>query len=73
MSCLHHVNYNLLLHSLDHVREEQKSEVQSEQAQVEEFTNLALDQGKSRCIPPIILGFSFNPYNCAMLDCALSL
>jgi hypothetical protein len=43
------------------------------QASSAEDTNLALDQRKPQCIPPIILGFSFNHYNCAMLDCTLSL
>jgi hypothetical protein len=45
------------MHSLDHIHEELESEVQIEQAQVEE-TNIELDQGKRRCIPPIILDFS---------------
>jgi hypothetical protein len=44
------------MHSLHHVHEEPESEVQTEQAKVEE-TNTKLDQGKLRCIPPIILSF----------------
>jgi hypothetical protein len=47
-------------YTLDHA--ELRSEVQAEQAQVEAITNLSLDQGKPRCIPPIILGFYFNHY-----------
>jgi hypothetical protein len=48
---------------LDHA--EPRSEVQAEQALVEAITNLALDQGKLRCIPPIFLDFwfSINIYN----------
>jgi hypothetical protein len=46
------------MHSLDHVHEEPESEVQTEQFQVEE-TNTEFDQGKPRCIPPIIVDFSF--------------
>jgi hypothetical protein len=38
------------MHSLDHVREVPESEVQAEQARDEVPTNLALDQGKTRCI-----------------------
>jgi hypothetical protein len=34
--------------------------VQAEQAQVEEFTKLALDQGKPWCIQPILLVFLFK-------------
>jgi hypothetical protein len=44
--------------TLDHV--EPKPEVQAEQAQAEDFTNLALDQGKPRCIIPLSLIFCFN-------------
>jgi hypothetical protein len=32
--------------------------------------NTKQEQGKPRCIPPIILGFSFNIYNYVLLDCA---
>jgi hypothetical protein len=38
---------------------EPKSEVQAEQAQVEEFTNLSLDQGKLWCIKSLLLVFYF--------------
>jgi hypothetical protein len=34
-------------------------------------TNIAVEQAMPQCIPPIILGFSFNHYLFAMLDCAL--
>jgi hypothetical protein len=47
-------------YTLDHA--ESRSEVQAEQAQVEAITSLALDQGKPRCIPTIILDFCFNYY-----------
>jgi hypothetical protein len=47
-----HCTIYLLAHirsfTLDHV--EPEPEVHVEQAQVENFTNLALDQGKPRCI-----------------------
>jgi hypothetical protein len=33
-------------------------------------TNIAFEQAKPWCIPPIILGFSFNLYNDVLLDCA---
>jgi hypothetical protein len=44
-------------YALDHVRVEPDSEVQAEQTQVEAITNLDLDQGKPRCIQPILLVF----------------
>jgi hypothetical protein len=37
-------------YALDQVHAEPESEVQAEQAQVKAFINLALDQGKPRCI-----------------------
>jgi hypothetical protein len=43
-------------------RDEPELEEPSKQTQVEDITNLDLDQGKARCIPPIILDFSFNCY-----------
>jgi hypothetical protein len=42
-------------YTLDHV--EPELEEPTEQAQVEAITNLALDQGKPGCIPPITLVF----------------
>jgi hypothetical protein len=81
---LHHVALAYLMHctifllahicsyTLDHAKPE--LEKLTEQAQVEDpANNLALDQGKLRCIPPILLGFSFNRYNYVILDCALNL
>jgi hypothetical protein len=55
---------------LDHA--EPKLGEPMKQAQAEDPTNLALDQGKPRCIPPIILDFSFNHYFCVKIDYALS-
>jgi hypothetical protein len=40
------------MHTLDH--EEPELEVQAERAQLEASTNIELDQGKPRCIPPNI-------------------
>jgi hypothetical protein len=55
---------------LDHTKAE--LEEPTEQAQVEEFTNLALDQGKPRCINPCSLYFILNlcfvfHYECALI------
>jgi hypothetical protein len=36
-------------------------------------TNIAFEQGKPWCIPPIILDFSFNHYLCVKFDGALGL
>jgi hypothetical protein len=66
----------MFLHTLDHVQVESESEVQKEQVP-EVFegpqatscmdTNIDFEQGKPRCIPPIILVFSFNHYLYARL------
>jgi hypothetical protein len=45
----------------------------TEQAQVEDFTNLDLNQGKPWCIKPILLVFYFESYFMFYYDCALSL
>jgi hypothetical protein len=45
-----HITHWTFMHSLDHIRKESDSEVQAEQAHAEVPTNLALDQGKPRCI-----------------------
>jgi hypothetical protein len=45
------------LYALDTVYVEPESEVEAEQVQAEDLTNLALDQGKPRCIPPTIIDF----------------
>jgi hypothetical protein len=64
-------------YTLDHA--EPKSEIQAEQVQKKygdpqapsvRILTLLLGQGKPRCIPPIILGFSFNFYNYVLLDYA---
>jgi hypothetical protein len=56
---------------LDHT--EPELEEMMEQAQAEDLINLALDQGKSWCIPIIILGlFLLSLYIYVILDCALS-
>jgi hypothetical protein len=44
---------------LDQVQAKPESENPEEQVLAEEQTNLALDQGKTRCIPQIILVFYF--------------
>jgi hypothetical protein len=52
-SChVYHANISLLLHSLDPVNEESELEVQAEQVQVEDCTNLVLNQDKPWCITP---------------------
>jgi hypothetical protein len=58
-SCLilHFIHFIMLtlthiypFYALNRVHVEPESEVQVERAQVEDFTNLVLDQGKPRCI-----------------------
>jgi predicted adenine nucleotide alpha hydrolase (AANH) superfamily ATPase len=58
---LHFMHYIILtlahiqpFYALDQVHVEPESEVRAEQTQVEDLTNLALDQGKPWCIPPNI-------------------
>jgi hypothetical protein len=41
--------------------------------QVSRSANISFEQGKPWCIPPIILGFSFNCYLYVKLDFAFSL
>jgi hypothetical protein len=48
MHCIIMLSAHAFAYSLDHV--EPELEVQAERAQVEEFTNLSLDQGKPRYI-----------------------
>jgi hypothetical protein len=43
------------------------------QDQVEDFTNLDLNQGKARCIPPKSLSFIFKTLFIILFDYALSL
>jgi hypothetical protein len=52
---------------------EPELEVPMEQAQVEEFPNLELDQGKPQCIPPKSLSFIFETLFIIHYACALSL
>jgi hypothetical protein len=60
--CTHALHYCLcliLVHfAIDHI--ELELEEPTEQAQVEDFTNLALNQVKPRCIPPKSLSFIFE-------------
>jgi hypothetical protein len=49
-----------LIYPLGHVYVDPELEVQAKQAQAEDFTNLNLDQDKSRCIPPRSLTFNLN-------------
>jgi hypothetical protein len=72
MSCLHHANHSLLLHSLDPACEEPELEVQAEQAQVEE-ANSKPEQGKPWCITPQSLNFILNRYLYVKIDFALGL
>jgi hypothetical protein len=55
---------------LDQDHAEPESEVQAEQAQVEDFTNLVLNQDKLRCIKPILLVFYFESFFMFYYDCA---
>jgi hypothetical protein len=74
-------NCDHLLHiRVDHV--EPESELQAKQvrrvfkgpqASSDENTNLALDQGKPRCIYPMPLSFILKVLLYALFDCALSL
>jgi hypothetical protein len=52
---------------------EPESKAQAEKAQVETITNLALDQGKPRCINQCSLPFILNLCFMFYYDCALSL
>jgi hypothetical protein len=58
-------------HALDQVHVEPVSEVQAEQDQVEDFTNLDLNQGKPWCINPCSLYFILNIYFMFYFGCAL--
>jgi hypothetical protein len=79
MHCTKFCLAHLYSYTLDCVLAEPESKIQEERSLVQYSgpqvtscvdTKLALDQGKPRCIPPIILGFSFNHYNCVLLECA---
>jgi hypothetical protein len=65
---------------VDHAESEMKIQVEQvrwvfggSQASSGEDTNLALDQGKTRCIPPKSLSFIFQTLFIILFDCALSL
>jgi hypothetical protein len=58
-------------YTLNHT--EPKLKESMKQAQAKDLTNLALDQSKPQCIPPISLAFLLIQYLYVMLDCALSL
>jgi hypothetical protein len=75
LAYLLHYNILLLAHicsdTLDHA--EPKLEELTEQAQVEEFINLALDQGKPQCIQPMFFVFILNIcFRLYLVDYALS-
>jgi hypothetical protein len=50
------------VYALDHGHTEEEQEQLEEPAQAEEAANAELTEGKPWCIPPIILGLSFNHY-----------
>jgi hypothetical protein len=52
---------------------EPESEVQAKKGQVEDLTNLVVDQGKPRCITPPFLTFILNNYLYVKIVCALGL
>jgi hypothetical protein len=57
--------------TLDHVELELREP--TEQVPAEDPTNLALNQGKPRCISPKSLSFIFETLFIILFDCALSL
>jgi hypothetical protein len=79
--CIAIVNCGHLMHiRVGHA--EPESEIQAEQVRwvfggpqvsSSEDTNLALDQGKPRCIPPKFLSFVFETLFIILYACALSL
>jgi hypothetical protein len=60
-------------YALDQVYAEPELEVQAERAQVEASTNLELDQGKLRCIKPILIVFYFESCFMFYYDLCISL
>jgi hypothetical protein len=71
MHCTMLLSTYIRSYMLDH--EEPKLEEPTEQAQAEDLTNPALDQGKPQCIPRPSLAFIyFESLLFVMLDCALS-
>jgi hypothetical protein len=72
--CLHHLNNrSTFMHLLYHIHEELTSEDQVEPTPVEDITNYFPEQGKPRCILPIILVFYFESLFTMKLVYALSL
>jgi hypothetical protein len=79
--CIVLVNGGHLLHmQVDHADPEAEVQkgaslrsVAGPQASSGEDTDLALDQGKPRCIPPKSLSFMFETFLIILFDCALSL
>jgi hypothetical protein len=75
------VNSGHLLHmQVDHAEPETEIQVEQvrwvfrgSQASSGEDTNLTLDQGKTRCIPPKSLSFIFETLFIILFDCALSI
>jgi hypothetical protein len=79
MHCTKLCSAHLYSYTLDCALAEPESEIQEDQSLGEYGglqatscvdTNLDLDQDKTQCIPPIILGVSLNLYNYVLLDCA---
>jgi hypothetical protein len=77
---LHLMHYTIMLlahiwliYPLGHVYVEPELEVQAEQAQAEDFTNLDLDQGKPGAFNQCSLYFIFESCSMFYFDCALSL
>jgi hypothetical protein len=71
MHCIISLLVHICLHTLDHT--EPELEEPTEQAQAENLTNLALDQGKLWCNTPLSLTFILNHYLYVKIDCALGL
>jgi hypothetical protein len=71
MNCILCVVSHSYTFMIDHAKPE--FEEPMEQAQVEDFTNLELDQGKRQCITPKPLSFIFETLFIILFDCALSL
>jgi hypothetical protein len=70
---LHHFNFHSCMHTIEIDPAEAELELQEEIAQAEASANPDQAQGKPRCIPPIILVFSFESLLYNKLDYALSL
>jgi hypothetical protein len=73
LHALHHFDISsyTTFRALDQVHVEPVSEVQVEQDQVEDFTNLDLNQGKPWYINPCSLYFILNIYFMFYFGCAL--